>query len=120
MGLRLGIGFGLLLCLIVFPTLSAMQALLAGVVRARSRTRIGTVLRYLEMALPAGLVFVFLMIRVLSLAGSWMVPPLPIWYGLIIILSFSFLFAAAIYRKPWWVRLAAQLCFWIISFILLR
>jgi hypothetical protein len=109
MALSRGIVLALLLCLSVFPALSVMQALIAGVVGRRSQTRWGTALRFFEIAIPADVAIGILLVRVTTLLGSPIRSDTPLWLDLILVLITSLAVAAALYQKPWWMRLVLQL-----------
>jgi eukaryotic-like serine/threonine-protein kinase len=108
MALSRGILVALLLCLSVFPALSVMQALIAGVVRRRSRTRLGTTLRFFEIALPADVAIGNLVVRIATVLGSPVHSSTPLWFDLLVLLTTSLAVMAALYQRPWWMRLVLQ------------
>jgi hypothetical protein len=107
-----GIAMGLVVCLLFFPATSGLQALIAGLARQRSEGRLGTMLRYYEIAIPADAVIVLLTQRAGRLAGAPEFGDPVTLFDPMVILGASLSVAAALYRSPWYARLPAQL-WWI-------
>jgi hypothetical protein len=115
MGITRGVRFGLFFNLIMFPILSATQALLAGFARRSSAGWFTTSLRYFEMAIPATTCIAVSLVRLCVLLGYMFRPDSSVWADLLIIPVSALATAAAVLRKPWWMRLAANLA-WIAAF----
>jgi eukaryotic-like serine/threonine-protein kinase len=109
MALAGGIGKGFLFMLVLGPLLCATQALVAGTLLRRSRSRGEAALRYFEVAIPGilAIVVIPLTLFVILLAPD-LARGAPPWYGVLLFFAAGAAVAAAWCRWPWWIRLVAQ------------